>query len=57
MPKITIDYDSVMKMGALYYGDVQICDLDMASWQAEGTYLCDMIDELVKEHITRGIEK
>lgn len=51
MPKITIDYDPVMKMGAVYYGDVQLCDLNMSGWQS------DMIDELVNEHIMKGIEK
>ena len=51
MSKITIDYDPVLKIGAVYHGDVQLCDLNMEGWQA------NMIDELVKEHIAKGIEK
>ncbi len=50
MSKITIDFDPVTKVGAVYYGDVQLCDIPLDGW------IADTIDEQVTEHITKGIE-
>lgn len=45
MTKVTIDYTPKTGLGTLYYGDVQLCDIELPIKQAR------VIRELITEHI------
>jgi hypothetical protein len=45
MPKTTIDYTPKTGLGTLYYGDVQLCDIELPPKQAH------VIRELITAHI------